>query len=181
MVKDKHLRRQIFYAAIMAFLLVVVIESLRNLMFGQLLFNNRAAEGVNGISSGRTDQVAEVFTPAITRSFWFGGGGTYIESFPLAALTSYGVIAFVPLLLFAFTPLFCVILSWKSTPDSEAYLLTAISVAFLLISIFEERAPFGPGVTYFFLWFSAGFQLCKREFTLPLSAKVDCVSPERNR
>ena len=130
-----------------------------------ILLNHRASEGISAVTSGRTDQITEVLTelPAAdtgnSASFLTGSGSTYIESLPMAAILSYGIIASVPLILFAFVPLVCANLAKKTNIGKKGYalLLLALSIAFLCSGLFEERAPFGPGVTYFLFWFLSGY------------------------
>ena len=164
-LNGKESRKQVFLNLLTAAFLILAVSTLRDLVIDNILLNHRASEGLSGISSGRTDQIAEaVQTPVVQGSRLFGNGYTYIESLPLAVILSYGILSLIPLVAFAFVPLhaaFCA----KRAKLSKGFVLFlfAISVAFLINGIFEERAPFGPGTTYFMLWFISGFSLAKEE------------------
>lgn len=150
-------RWQIAGYTFIEFVLVMIIPTLRNFIVGEILLNNRASMGLNEISSGRTEQYAHL-PESVPHAFLFGNGNTYIESFPLASFATFGMIAAVILFTFAFMPLF---VSHKKQTSvvcrQSALLLRGLALSFLVIALFEERAPFGPGTSYFFLWFSAGF------------------------
>ena len=173
-IRDKETRKRVFLNIATAAILIVVVATLRELFVDNILLNHRASEGLNAVTSGRTEQITDVLTspptaPAPSENgtesakhsvpFLVGSGSTYIESLPLAAVLSYGIFASIPLILFAFVPLICAKLAGNSASGNKEYalLLFALSVAFLCSGLFEERAPFGPGVTYFLLWFLSGY------------------------
>ncbi len=171
-VKDKNARKQIFLNMVAIVFLVLAISSLRDLLIGNILLNHRADLGASGITSGRTDQIAEaiVAPQEISKPYFTGNGYTYIESLPLAAVLSYGIFSAAFILIFAFVPLISTYITEKSRGQKKNVLfLFAISVAFLLNGIFEERAPFGPGVTYFMLWFTSGFFVSCRHESIPVA------------
>ena len=157
-------------AVLLAVLLVLVIPALRELVIGNIIFNNRASLGVNEITSGRSEQFTLIFLANFPNAPFFGSGSTYIESLPLAALLSFGVVSALPLLIFAAVPLRTATL-FKNGPGPKSYVmfLKAASIAFLINCLFEERAPFGPGITYFFLWFTSGFFIgCKKNLSVSI-------------
>jgi len=164
-LNGKESRKQVLYNLLTAAFLILAVSTLRELVIDNILLNHRAGEGLSGISSGRTDQIAEVVdAPVIPGSRLFGNGYTYIESLPLAVILSYGVLSLIPLVAFAFVPLHAARCAKRAKLPAEFVLfLFAISVAFLINGIFEERAPFGPGTTYFMLWFVSAFSLSKSE------------------
>ncbi len=164
-IRDKEIRKRALLNAATAVVLIVVVATLRELFVDNILLNHRASEGLGAVTSGRTDQLAEILTdaPSVSEessdSYLTGSGGTYIESLPMAAILSYGIFAFIPLILFAFIPLICAKFAGKTIYAKKGYalLLFALSIAFLCSGLFEERAPFGPGVTYFMFWFLSGY------------------------
>lgn len=150
-------RWQVAGYTFLEFVLIMIIPTLRNFIVGEILLNNRASMGLNEISSGRTEQYAQI-PESIPHTFLFGNGSTYIESFPLASFASFGIIATLILFVFACTPLFISYTKQASAGcRKNTLLLRGLALGFLMIALFEERAPFGPGTSYFFLWFSAGF------------------------
>ena len=169
-IKNRRKRLYIIIAVLLAVLLVLVIPALRELVIGNIIFNNRASLGVNEITSGRSEQFTLIFLANFPNAPFFGSGSTYIESLPLAALLSFGVVSALPLLIFAAVPLRTATL-FKNGPVPKSYVLflKAASIAFLINCLFEERAPFGPGITYFFLWFTSGFFIgCKKNLSVSI-------------
>ena len=169
-IKNRRKRLYIIIAVLLAVLLVLVIPALRELVIGNIIFNNRASLGVNEITSGRSEQFTLIFLANFPNAPFFGSGSTYIESLPLAALLSFGIVSALPLLIFAAVPLRTATL-FKNGPVPQSYVLflKAASIAFLINCLFEERAPFGPGITYFFLWFTSGFFIgCKKNLSVSI-------------
>lgn len=157
-VKNRRVRLYIFIAFLLAVLLVFTIPALRELVVGNIILNNRASLGVNEITSGRSEQFALIFLTNFPKAPFFGNGSMYIESLPLAALLSFGIVPAVPLMIFAFAPLRTAVkCKYSAVPKNYILFLKAASIAFLINCLFEERAPFGPGITYFFIWFTSGF------------------------
>ena len=111
------------------------------------------------LSSGRITHY-QIFLDMFPRYVLFGTGGTYLESFPLAAILSFGLVGSFPLLLLALAPLiYCA----KPRLGEGLSLLRAmvlfIWIGSIVNSFFEELAPFGPGSSYYFLWLLTGFWL----------------------
>ena len=104
--RGKESRKQVFLNLLTAAFLILAVSTLRELVIDNILLNHRASEGLSGISSGRTDQIAEaVQTPVVQGSRLFGNGYTFIESLPLAVSRSYGILSLIPLVAFAFVRL----------------------------------------------------------------------------
>ena len=159
--KNKRIRLYIFISLVLAAVLIFAIPQLRDLVIGNILLNNRGSLGLNDVSSGRLEQFQEIFLVEFPKAPFFGNGKMYIESLPLAALLSFGIFPTIPLLIFAAVPLYIAVkCRGQNVPINNIIFLKALSIAFLINGIFEERAPFGPGITYFFLWFTSGFVLC---------------------
>lgn len=156
--KDKRTRLYALLFVFAALLAIAFIPPLRQLIIGNILLNNRAAQGLNAVSSGRLEQFTETFLVLFPKAPFFGNGSVYIESLPLASLLSFGLFATIPLTWFAAAPLRVAFLQ-KNPGILRPYVLflRAISLAFIVNCFFEERAPFGPGSTYFFFWFTCGF------------------------
>lgn len=166
-IKSRRMRFFVLASVLFFAVLVITVPTLRELVVGNIIFNNRAALGANEITSGRSEQFTRTFLVNFPKAPLFGNGSMYIESLPLAALLSFGIVSAVPLLTFAFVPLH-VAASCKNTSISKTHVLflKATAIAFLMNGLFEERAPFGPGITYFFLWFTGGFLISRKKQTV---------------
>lgn len=144
-----------------SFLVLFIIyfnNSLHELLINNILLNNRSSSNfsLNDISSGRIEQLA-FFKTNFQNSIFLGTGGTYIESFPLAALMSYGAFISIPLFLIVISPL---IIVYRYKKDLNLvylrHLIIIISIIMLSNSLFEELSPLGPGVKNYILWLITG-------------------------
>lgn len=148
----------VLFILLISISIILTNGTLYNLVVNNILLNNRGSSGftLNDISSGRIGHV-EYFIDNFKRVLFFGTGGTYLESFPLAALMSYGIFASIPLFIFVISPL---IICNKYKKDRKLlnwrYLIITMSIIMLLNGIFEELSPLGPGVKTYMLWLITG-------------------------
>jgi hypothetical protein len=122
-------------------------------------FRGAPGSSLDVLSSGRIGQY-EIFLDMFPRYVLSGSGGTYIESFPLAAILSFGLVGSFPVLLLALAPLiYCA----KPRLGDALSILRATVLFIWIVSIvnsfFEELAPFGPGTKFYFLWLLTGLWL----------------------
>lgn len=75
-IKNRRKRLYIIIAVLLAVLLVLVIPALRELVIGNIIFNNRASLGVNEITSGRSEQFTLIFLANFPNAPFFGSGST---------------------------------------------------------------------------------------------------------
>lgn len=136
-------------------LLVIFQPDLNNFIINEIIFNNRDTS-INSLSSGR-DVHWKRFSQEFGEYIFVGTGGTYLESMPLAVLFSYGIIGGIPVLLFAIEP-FWYAANRLIKKDRNVYtiLVLSISLVMLINGIFEEQAPFGPGVKCYLTWLLFG-------------------------
>lgn len=162
-VVESKLERNIYLIIISIFVLLVIFHpDIHRLIITEIFLNNRTTD-ISTLSSGR-DNHWRRFNEEFNNFLFFGTGGTYLESMPLAALMSYGILGGVPILAFSIKPL---IYSFRCRKDQQKKMYTilvfSISVIMLVNSIFEEQAPFGPGVKCYFLWLVFGMLIGKGE------------------
>lgn len=135
--------------------LVIFQPDLNEFVIKEIIFNNRDTS-INSLSSGR-DVHWKRFVQEFGDHMFFGTGGTYLESMPLAVLFSYGIIGGIPVLLFAIEPFwYAVNRLIKKNKNIYTVLLLSISIVMLINGIFEEQAPFGPGVKCYLTWLLFG-------------------------
>ena len=150
-VESKRERNFYLFLVVIFGLVVVFNPDANHLIIQEIIFNNRGTD-MTTLSSGR-DLHWKTFRQEFGKYLFWGTGGTYLESMPLAVLMSYGVIGGVPILLFALKPLIYAIKNmWDKRYRIYSLLVVSISLTMLVNSIFEEQAPFGPGVKCYFLW-----------------------------
>jgi hypothetical protein len=106
-------------------------------------------------SSGRGEQWLNLFYE-MRRYPLIGDGKTERESLILTALIQFGLLGGVPIILYSLWPLRKSMQLIKLYKSKHVFCLFCISVAYSVDSIFEQLAPFGPGVRCFFLWLLFG-------------------------
>ena len=146
----------------MCVLLIIFQPNVNHLIVDEILLNNRSSD-LATLSSGR-DYHWYIFRTEFYNYLFMGTGGTYLESMPLAVLMSYGLLGGIPVLLFAIKPL-CYAIKERKSKKYHLYtvLVISISLTMLINSIFEEQAPFGPGVKCYFLWLICGLYIGKKK------------------
>lgn len=132
-------------------------DTMYNLIIKQIILNNREYS-IDTFTTGRSTHF-ETFVKQFPNYWWNGTGGTYLECFPLAVLLSYGVVGGGALILLALTPV-SIVFSYKwyyaGYNQSLKTLLTLLCIAVITNGLFEELAPFGPGVKCYMLWLISG-------------------------
>lgn len=146
----------------------------------QIFLVNRDADNITAITANR-DIHFEYFLEHFGESWITGTGGTYLESFPLAALMSYGVIGSVPVFVSAVLPI-VVSFSDRGKKDLRTFrnLVCAINLLMLINCLFEEQTPFGPGVKCYALWMLFGLyrgMRLQRSIENEQKASADFVRP----
>lgn len=141
---------------LMILIIILSNNELYELLINKILLNNRAGTNLNTITSGRIDHFI-YFKENFENVFLFGTGGTYLESFPLASLMSYGILGSIPLFIICIYP-FNICINYRKYNCFKDLNTTLILVYLTIIvnAIFEEQAPFGPGVKCFMLWLLTG-------------------------
>ena len=140
-------------------IIAVVIFFLVNRSSWDSLYNNiilggRDATDFDDISSGRSHEW-ENFFGEFMESPIIGHGRMKRESVILTALLEYGLFGGAPVLIYTISPLIYAIgkLDFKKI-EVQSFLL--IAVTYIVNGIFEQLAPFGPGVKCYALWFMMG-------------------------
>jgi len=162
------------------FLLIIIIATIcvTNIqIYGFLLhitMIDRLGLDPNSLSRGRTFQLDQAWKIIVANPFW-GIGHYYVENFHLSALVQFGVIGSLPIFMYYFITVKTFVLnfrnSFQSVPLNRTIALMALHG--VVISLFEEQAPFGPGTSYCILWFLVGFYIGRRR-ELSISKPTAC-------
>jgi hypothetical protein len=119
-----------------------------------IIYGGRDASNLESLSSGRASQWMS-FGEEFKDSWMFGHGADAKESLILTALLEYGILGGSLIFSLAVYPF-----AWglKCLIRQHPYYLLFMSIALVYCSngIFEQLAPFGPGVKCYFLWFLFG-------------------------
>lgn len=147
----------IVFISIAIFLLLLTNEYFYNFLFNNIIFAGRDYADLDAVSSGRWAQI-DAFPYLIDGHEIIGLGNWYIESFPLDAWLQYG---------YLFGSLFILVSVWpiywglkylsKSNFINIAFIIIAMS--YWINGLFEQLAPFGPGVKCYMLWLLFGILL----------------------
>jgi hypothetical protein len=127
-----------------------------------VLLGGRNVNNLEDVSSGRMSMIYS-FPTLFYDNLFFGRGYYFLESFPLATIVQVGIIGSTII----FSLLLWVFRSIKTKFYFHNPLDLSIIILFysyMLNSLFEEQAPFGPGAKSFLFWLSFGFVLYKRNF-----------------
>lgn len=125
-------------------------------IFDGIIAAGRDYTDLDDFSSGRVHGIEEGW-PLFLKNMHFGVGNYYLDSMPIAMLIQYGI--WGSLIVFAYL-LFIGIKLYNHKDDSRVELASfLLFVVFMINSLFEAQAPFGPGVKCFILWMVMGFSL----------------------
>jgi O-antigen ligase len=158
--KNKIFRISSFLLILSVVIALFLSEKFYTLLISRLISGGANIYDLDDMSSGRIIQYQR-FPQLFLENMFFGRGYYYMESFPLAIVIQYGIIgAFIILsfLLWVFS-FIRVRLYYSNNLDLCVMILF---YCYLLNSLFEEQAPFGPGVKSFLFWLAFGFVMYKR-------------------
>lgn len=151
---SKKYKRVILFCILIIIIVLMRNREFRDSLLNDVLFAGRDSSDMNSLSSGRWKEWQTFF--ADWGDGWlFGHGRMKRESLILTAFLEYGVFFGMLILVLAAYPLYFAL---RKLPKqhSERTLLVCVASCYLINGIFEQLAPFGPGVKCFFLWFLLG-------------------------
>lgn len=147
-------------AILVVMILLLMQEDIYNTFVNDILFAGRDTSSLESISSGRSSEWSE-FWNDIKGFELFGQGRNKRESLILTSLLEFGFLGGSIILLLAIYPIYYGIKYIKKTnPWRLCFILIAITYA--VNGIFEQLAPFGPGVKCYFLWLLFGIMTSLR-------------------
>ncbi len=153
----KYSRKLILVVLIIAAVFFVINnEKAYDLIINNIWLKGKEANDVDGITSNRTEHI-DIFKEYFPEHPWIGRGDSWLESFPLYSLFSYGILGSIMLFSFALSPIIIGIIYLIRTKRRKvASVLIATSISLLINCLGEVAVPFGPGVKCFLMWFLAG-------------------------
>lgn len=151
---SKKYKRMILFCILIIVIVLMRNREFRDSLLNDILFAGRDSSDMNSLSSGRWEEWQNFFTDW-GDGWLFGYGRMKRESLILTAFLEYGVFFGMLILVLAAYPLYFAL---RKLPKqhSERTLLVCVASCYLINGIFEQLAPFGPGVKCFFLWFLLG-------------------------
>lgn len=158
---DKRLKWiTVFLVAFIVLYLAVQPEAY-NVLVNDILLANRGSGDLDAISSGRASQWKNFYSQ-FKDSWLFGHGADAKESLILTALLEYGVMGGSLIFIMALWPLVWCMNSLKYR-NIHYVLFVSLALVYVFNGIFEQLAPFGPGVKCYFIWFLMGILKNNRE------------------
>lgn len=157
----KPILKIIFTSIFISLIIFIFInDNTYDLFINKIIFNNRGMDDLTVITSGR-DQHYNQFIEIFPTFFLLGTGGTYLESFPLAALLSYGFFVGTVLIIYSLIPMICILRKNRYVLIDEKFkhLIMIINIVMIINGLFEELTPLGPGVKCFMLWLLFGIYI----------------------
>lgn len=139
-------------------LLLLFNEKIHRILIEGVLFAGRKVSNLDDLSSGRLSMLLE-FPKLFSKNFILGRGEYYTENFYLGALIQHGLIGGFLLITFSLFPIFW-INKYSNRRDKVDITILTIALCYSFNAIFEARAPFGPGIKCYFLWFLFGVRYC---------------------
>lgn len=129
----------------------------KNVIFANRSFHHLDARNLDSVASGRLTLMMHNVVRMPSNLIW-GIGVEYMDCFPLMQVVQFGVFgaALVFWYLIRVGILVCRRFNRHTPIGLCAFLLFWV---FILNSLFEAQAPFGPGVKCFMLWMMFGFAL----------------------
>lgn len=146
------------YAILITFSILfffLVNPDMWNYVLENFILGGRDSNDLNDLSSGRADEWKN-FLNDWEYPFW-GQGRCKRESLILTSLLEFGLLGGIPIMLIAIQPLLFVKQWYKRLhTDVNFLILFALALSYMINGVFEQLAPFGPGVKCYFLWFLYG-------------------------
>lgn len=154
----KRFKRVLVISVLVTLYLVFTNKNISDVVINGILFAGRDTGNLNDLTSSRLSEWIS-FPKLFSQYFWIGAGRYKIESFPLSVLVQYGFLGGIFLICCALWP---VVFSVRQIRYSEKWItLLLISASYFVNGLFEEVAPFGPGVKCYFLWLLFGLMYKK--------------------
>lgn len=140
---------------LLCFILLMLNSNFYNYFIDNIVFGSRDVSDLNDLSSGRSEEWIK-FMDDWTNPF-FGQGRCKRESLILTSLLEFGIFGGILIIMLALYPLYYCKIKYKYYKRNVHFMiLLSLASAYCLNGVFEQLAPFGPGVKCYFLWFMLG-------------------------
>lgn len=151
---DKKFRLYLAAAIVTTVIFIITNEHYYTVIVDNILLANRNMGNLNSLSSGRWYQIERGLEIFMDNPL-FGAGKTYVDCFPVAMLSSFGLVGFTIIFVFLFSIGKTICCLDKSNPIyCSTFFLFFI---YVINCFFEAHTPFGPGAKCFLVWMMFGF------------------------
>ncbi len=159
--KDKYFRWKVVLLITAIVVYFVFFPQMYESIINDIILGGRGNESLDEISSGRVSEW-ESFFDDLGGGWLWGIGAVKRESLILTSILSFGFPIGLLFIGIALVPLFYAVRRLKNGKIITK-LLFYIAFCYFINSIFEQLAPFGPGVKCYFLWLIFGFNLAQNK------------------
>ena len=160
-----------------ATIIIFSIPQVRDYFFKSLISFGRDTATLDSFATGRFGELITGLN-LLSNNPLFGVGRQKVEMFYGSIIVQYGFIFAIPFFIFSFIPLFPLLKYRFSKLSFSNSLCVIIGISFLILGIFEELMPIGPGVRTYILWFLVGINYFKNDNSFASSNNIDVVSYE---
>lgn len=159
--KNKNIKRfiRLMCLAGLSYLLYDMLHS--NVIVETIFYANREAGNIDSLSSGRMSIIQNLWE-RYSQSPLLGVGYFYVDCFPIAMITQYGLVGLFIIIPF-FVYLFKLIIVRIGTKKPLHLVTFLLFMTIMINSLFEAQPPFGPGVKCFIIWMAIGFSIADIE------------------
>lgn len=154
---DRKVNRIIILLLIAVIALLLIKPQYYDMLVNNIFLGNRSVNSLDDISSGRFSQW-ENFGKEFKNSWLFGQGSAARESLVLTALLEFGVIGGCLIFVLALSPLWWCLARFNRANPFYLF-FSSLAIVYIINGVFEQLAPFGPGVKCYLLWFLFGILL----------------------
>lgn len=138
--------------------LMIFHTGFRSTIVDSVLLANRDTTDLDALSSGRITQLSK-FPERFAQRPLLGHGQAYIESVMLDAFLETGILGGIMINILALAPIFYSVKHYLRQRMPVDYALMVMSSCYYLNGLFEQQAPFGPGVKCYFIWMLFGLSV----------------------
>ncbi|WP_283680862.1 O-antigen ligase family protein [Parablautia sp. Marseille-Q6255] len=133
---------------------LVINPDFTNNIFYNVVLGGRDINDINDLSSGRFIEWQSFMDDFLSAPI-FGHGRMKRESIILTSLLEFGIIGGGIILYMAVWPIIWAV-RYVGKSDDKYLMISSIALVYIVNGIFEQLAPFGPGVKCYYLWFVIG-------------------------
>ncbi len=145
---------------ILGFIILLLIPNALETLINDYILGGRDSNDLNDVSSGRLSEWQNFFTD-LGNGWLLGNGTMKRESLILTSILQYGFPMGCSIILYALTP-FIFSLKHIKNRDGLITVLFYLGFIYFLNGIFEQLAPFGPGVKCYMLWLMYGIAIARQ-------------------
>ena len=159
--KDKRFRWKLLALVMLVVIYLLLNPQTLQSIIDNIIYGGRDSESLDDISSGRWSEWQN-FIKDLGEGWLFGNGRMKRESLILTSILEYGIPMGLTIIGVAISPLWFAISHFKYKKQAIVVLFY-VALCYFINSVFEQLAPFGPGVKCYFLWMLFGILLAQKD------------------